>query len=128
MPYTFTKLSEVDLFESVNLGLNIYGEQDGNVGRVAPDFSPVAGSGNVITSGAVYDSIDAVESEVAAKQDKLTGTEGQFIMIGADGAAVAQTDFILASSTTDSTKKFKITVDDSGTLTATEIVVEEATE
>lgn len=30
-------------------------------------------------------------------------------------------EFILASSTEGSTKKFKITVDDSGTLTATEI-------
>lgn len=30
-------------------------------------------------------------------------------------------EIILASSTADSTKKFRITVDDSGTLTATEV-------
>ena len=42
-----------------------------------------------------------------------------------DGAqtvvANGDTEIILASSTADSTKKFKITVDDSGTLTATEV-------
>lgn len=34
---------------------------------------------------------------------------------------ITEKEVILASSTTDSTKKFKITVNDSGTLTATEI-------
>lgn len=42
-----------------------------------------------------------------------------------DGAQIVMangdTEIILASSTADSTKKFKITVDDSGTLTATEV-------
>lgn len=54
------------------------------------------GSPDVITSGAVYTALQA-------KQDTITN------------------QIILNSSTTDSTKKFKITVDDSGTLTATEV-------
>lgn len=38
-----------------------------------------------------------------------------------DGLELGGNYIILASSTADSTKKFKITVDDSGTLTATEV-------
>lgn len=45
---------------------------------------------------------------------------GKFLMVGDDGI-VAPSDLILPSSTTDSTKKFKITVDDSGTISATEV-------
>ena len=55
-----------------------------------------SGSSNVVTSGAVYTALQA-------KQDVITD------------------HIILTSSTADSTKKFKITVDDSGTLTATEV-------
>ena len=36
-------------------------------------------------------------------------------------AAIENHEYIIASSTSGSTKKFKITVDDSGTLTATEV-------
>lgn len=58
--------------------------------------SITSGSSSVVTSGAVYTALQA-------KQDVITD------------------HIILSSSTTDSTKKFKITVDDSGTLTATEV-------
>lgn len=54
------------------------------------------GSSNAVTSGAVYTALQA-------KQDVITD------------------HIILTSSTADSTKRFKITVDDSGTLTATEV-------
>lgn len=54
------------------------------------------GSSDAITSGAVYTALQA-------KQNIITD------------------HIILSSSTTDSTKKFKITVDDSGALTATEV-------
>lgn len=58
--------------------------------------SVISGSSAVVTSGAVYTALQA-------KQDTITN------------------QIILNSSTADSTKKFKITVDDSGTLTATEV-------
>ena len=58
--------------------------------------SVYSGSFDVVTSGAVYTALQA-------KQDVITD------------------HIILTSSTADSTKKFKITVDDSGTLTATEV-------
>lgn len=54
------------------------------------------GSSDAITSGAVYTALQA-------KQNIITD------------------HIILSSSTTDSTKKFKITVDDSGALTTTEV-------
>ena len=44
----------------------------------------------------------------------------------AKSMAASNTEFILNSSTEGSTKQFKITVDDTGTLTIAEIVVEEA--
>ena len=46
----------------------------------------------------------------------VTMTEETVLPVSSDG-----TSFILNSSTADSTKRFKITVDDSGTLTATEV-------
>lgn len=58
--------------------------------------SVTSGSSAVVTSNAVY-------TALKAKQDTITN------------------QIILNSSTADSTKKFKITVDDSGTLTATEV-------
>lgn len=58
--------------------------------------SVTSGSSAVVTSGAVYTALEA-------KQDTIIN------------------QIILNSSTADSTKKFKITVDDSGTLTATEV-------
>lgn len=58
--------------------------------------SVASGSSAVVTSNAVY-------TALKAKQDTITN------------------QIILNSSTADSTKKFKITVDDSGTLTATEV-------
>ena len=53
------------------------------------------------------------ETEVAT----LNGYVGSMIDKYADTA-----EYIVPSSTQGSTKKFKITVDDSGTLTATEVV------
>lgn len=51
------------------------------------------------------------------------GDEGKFIRVGNDlrWSVDYATDMILKSSTEGSTKKFKITVDDSGAITATEV-------
>lgn len=51
------------------------------------------------------------------------GDEGKFIRVGNDlsWSVDYATDMILKSSTEGSTKKFKITVDDSGTISATEV-------
>lgn len=53
---------------------------------------------------------------------KNQGSEnfGKFLMVGSDGV-VAPSDLIIQSSTEGSDKKFKITVDDSGTISATEV-------
>ena len=51
--------------------------------------------------------------------DQTAGT-GEFTLRASTGSSYI-TGLLLKSSTTDSTKKFKITVDDSGTLKATEI-------
>lgn len=45
---------------------------------------------------------------------------GKFLMVGSDGI-VAPSDMIIQSSTEGSDKKFKITVDDNGTISATEV-------
>ena len=52
-----------------------------------------------------------------------SGDEGKFIRVGNDRCWSVDyaTDMILKSSTEGSTKKFKITVDDSGAITATEV-------
>lgn len=44
-----------------------------------------------------------------------------FLVVGSDGHVIPTEYLILPSSTSGSTKKFKITVDDSGTITATEV-------
>lgn len=64
--------------------------------QITTTSSVTSGSSSLITSGGVYTALEA-------KQDKIIDS------------------VILSSSTADSTKKFKITVDDSGTLTATEV-------
>lgn len=66
-----------------------------------PDISSsvTSGSALAVSSGAVYTALEA-------KQDKITDS------------------VIISSSTSGSTKQFKITVDDSGTITATEVVAE----
>lgn len=46
---------------------------------------------------------------------------GKFLRVSSTGAWEAEEGMILNSSTAGSTKKFKITVDDSGTLSATEV-------
>lgn len=49
-------------------------------------------------------------------------TLGEVVESIADGYDPAPKNIILSSSTPDSTKKFKVTVVDNGTITATEIV------
>lgn len=51
-----------------------------------------------------------------ANDTVVTKTETALLPVSSDG-----TSFVLNSSTADSTKRFRITVDDSGTLTATEV-------
>lgn len=57
------------------------------------------------------------ETEIAT----LNGYVGSMIDV-AIGEYADTAEYIIPSSTQGSTKKFKITVDDSGTLTATEVV------
>lgn len=47
--------------------------------------------------------------------------KGKFLRVSESGVWTAEEGMIISSSTTDSTKKFKITVDDSGTISATEV-------
>lgn len=64
-----------------------------------------------------------------------TATVGQVLVVKAvdeDGRPTewetANIDFVIPSSTPDSTKKFRITVDDDGTISATEVTTEEGEE
>lgn len=50
----------------------------------------------------------------------LAESNGQIVRVPGSGLG-GGTNVILKSSTADSTKRFKITVDDSGTLSATEV-------
>ena len=59
-------------------------------------------------------------SEVESGSETLSTTAERISIGGVYG--ISTTEMILKSSTSGSTKKFKITVDDSGALTATEIV------
>lgn len=77
---------------------------------------------DVLTDGSLADSTPLAAGEAssgtgaqAARADHVHPKELP------DGLELGSNYIILASSTADSTKKFKITVDDSGTLTATEV-------
>ena len=77
---------------------------------------------DVLTDGSLADSTPLTAGEAssgtsvqAARADHVHPKELP------DGLELGGNYIILASSTADSTKKFKITVDDSGTLTATEV-------
>ena len=63
------------------------------------------------------------DGSVVNLQKAVTGTAGQFVVIGAGGVAEAATPAAVQvrSSTDGSAKVFNITVDDSGTITATEV-------
>lgn len=52
----------------------------------------------------------------------VTADDNGKVMMVVDGAWAAGGDWIIPSSTPDSTKQFKITVDDSGVISATEVV------
>lgn len=53
-------------------------------GTIATDATPTQGSNNPVQSGGVFDALEA-------KQDTLTGTQGQYVGFNAQGEAVAET-------------------------------------
>ena len=59
-------------------------------------------------------------AQYAEGHQHMTAKTGEFTLRGSTGS-LPITDLLLKSSTAGSTKKFRITVDDSGTLTATEV-------
>ena len=87
-------------------------------------------------TGDVSSEIDIVRGKIRIRSSEIStgvgttdalfsvepnGTKSKAFEVLGNGEAVAPA-LILYSSTADSTKKFKITVDDSGTLTATEVI------
>src|SRR5574344_637282 len=66
--------------------------------------------------------IEDLEDDFSALATRMTAAEDDFSALVTDGGK----SLILNSSTADSVKKFKITVVDAGTITATEIVEETA--
>ena len=99
---TFNKNS--DGFYINNLGSNTYGELQGNQVRIFNNNNDYA----VL---AVKGELPNVTLDVTANRITLNGIYG-----------ISTTEMILKSSTEGSSKNFKITVDDSGTISATEIV------
>ena len=99
---TFNKNS--DGFYINNLGSNTYGELQGNQVRI---FN----NNNDYTLLAVKGESPNMTLDVTANRISIGGIYG-----------ISTTEMILQSSTEGSSKNFKITVDDSGTISATEIV------
>ncbi len=70
---------------------------------------------------------DYIPAEIARKADipnipvATSSNSGEALVVGTDGTLKWSSDVIIPSSTADSTKKFRITVDDTGTLSATEV-------
>ena len=89
-----------------NVGSTTYGELQGNQVRI---FNNNNNNDYVVLS--VEGELPNVTLDVIADRITLNGVYG-----------ISETEMILKSSTEGSTKKFKITVDDSGTISATEIV------
>lgn len=97
---TFNKTS--DGFYYNNLGSSTYGEVQGKQVRIGND-----------------DSIYTILETTGATQDDTTlKVTAKIISLSGEFRGYA---LVLCSSTADSTKKFKITVDDSGTISATEV-------
>nr|DAL03402.1 MAG TPA: zipper dimerization domain transcription factor-like protein [Caudoviricetes sp.] len=72
----------------------------------------------------IEERITALETQLAA----LTAPPTDYYILAETGEtvdaavqAVKSGNFVIPSSTSDSTKKFKLTVDDSGTVSATEV-------
>ena len=98
---TFNKTS--DGFYINNLGSNTYGELQGNQVRIFND-------NNAYTVLSAKGESPNVALDVTAERISINGICG-----------ISATEMILKSSTYGSGKKFRITVDDSGTLSATEV-------
>ena len=86
-----------------NVGSTIYGELQGNQVRILNDNNAYA----VLAAEGEFPNVTL---DVTAERISILGAYG-----------MSTTEMILKSSTSDSTKKFKITVDDSGTISATEV-------
>lgn len=86
-----------------NVGSTIYGELQGNQVRISD-------GNNNYTVLAVEGELPDVTLDVTAERISIGGVYG-----------ISTTEIILKSSTEGSNKKFKITVDDSGTITATDV-------
>lgn len=98
---TFNKTS--DGFYNRILGSSTYEELQGNAVRIVNDDG-------VYTALSVNGESGNVTLNVASEGISINGIYG-----------ISETEMILKSSTSGSTKKFKITVDDSGTISATEV-------
>lgn len=91
---------------------------EGSHNKASSEYQHVQGKFNIEDTSGVYAHIVGNGAYDSARSNAHTlDWSGNAWFAG----TVEGTALILPSSTTDSTKKFKITVDDSGTLTATEI-------
>lgn len=80
---------------------------------------------NYYTKTEIDNKIDEIDTSEVDLSNYYTKTEVDDKISAVDGAGAVETDaIILRSSTAGSTKKFVITIDDNGTLKATELVEE----
>ena len=103
-PLKTLTFSNKDGLYNKTLGSATYGELQGGQVRITNDNNVAA--------------VLAVEGESSNKTLKVVAER---ISIGGPYYGISTTEIILKSSTSGSTKKFKITVDDSGTISATEV-------
>ena len=102
-PLEIFTYENIDGFYIATLGKSTYGELQGNGVRIVND-------NNVYTVLSVKGETGSETLNVTAERISINGVYG-----------ISTTEMILKSSTVGSNKYFKITVDDSGTISATEV-------
>ena len=74
------------------------------------------------STGGTFTGVPAINTTYYLSSDNMIVRDNEIATLnGYVGSMIDTADYIIPSSTEGSTKKFRITVDDSGTLTATEI-------
>ena len=97
--------------EKVSDAISVFSAGDLQIYVISEDNAEVGGEGIIFPTKGLYTNQDAKPFKLIT--ETITPMSTDFLPV-VDGV-------IISSSTADSTKKFKITVDDSGTISATEV-------
>ena len=97
--------------EKVSDAISVFSAGDLQIYVISEDNAEVGGEGIIFPTKGLYTNQDAGPFKLTT--ETITPMSTDFLPV--------VDDIIISSSTADSTKKFKITVDDSGTISATEV-------